>query len=496
MRAAIVGGGFSGIAMAIALRREGIEDFTVLERAGDLGGVWRENTYPGAACDVPSYLYSFSYEQRRDWTQPCSPQAEILDYLHEVAAKHGVLDRIRTGTEVARADWDDATARWTLRTAAGEAIEADALVLACGQLSRPRWPALEGMDEFEGHSFHSAEWDHGYDVAGRRVAVIGTGASAIQFVPELAERAAHVDVYQRSAPYLLPRRNPRYPEPVRTLIRRVPGLQAARRWGLLLFMETFVAGLTKLPPLGWLLRAWSTGFMRMQLRDPELRRRAWPDHPFGCKRILFSSRYLPALQRPNVELVSDEIERVGRHGVVTAGGRERPADLIVYGTGFRTSDFVAPMQVTGAGGRELQQAWAHGPEAHLGITVSGFPNMFMLYGPNTNLGVGSIIVMIEAQVGYVVDALRRARRAGAALDVRPEVQAASDGALQDRLAGSVWASCRNWYRQEGSGRVVNNWPGFMYEYVRATRELRPAEYREVHAAAPAGGGAERMLAGR
>ncbi|HEU0023031.1 MAG TPA: NAD(P)/FAD-dependent oxidoreductase [Thermoleophilaceae bacterium] len=479
MRVAIVGAGFSGIAMAIALRREGIEDFTVLERAGDLGGVWHHNTYPGAACDVPSYLYSYSYEQRRDWSQPCSPQQEILDYLHDTARKHGVIDRVRTGVEVERAEFDDRTARWTLHTTAGERIEADALVLACGQLSRPRWPSIPGMDEFEGHAFHSAEWDHGYDLAGRRVAVIGTGASAIQFVPIVAESVARMDVYQRSAPYMLPRNNPTYPTLMRRLVEHVPGLQIARRYGIWAFMELFVAGLTRVPPLGWLLRTWSTSFMRMQLRDPEIRRRGWPDYPFGCKRILFSSTYLPALQRPNVDLVTDEIARVTPRGVVTADGREREADCIVYGTGFRSNDFVMPMRVTGADGRDLESTWSRGAEAHLGITVSGFPNMFVLYGPNTNLGVGSIIVMIEAQVRYAIDALRAARRSGAALDVRPEVQSASSERVQERLRGSVWSSCRNWYRDAGTGRVVNNWPGFMVEYVRATRRVRPEEYREV-----------------
>ncbi len=482
MRVAIVGAGFSGIAMAIALRREGIEDFTVFERADDLGGVWQHNTYPGAACDVPSYLYSFSYDQRRDWSQACSSQSEILDYLHDTARKHGVIDRVRTGTEVVAADFDDASARWTLRTEAGERLEADALVLACGQLSRPRMPSIPGLDDFEGRAFHSAEWDHGYDLAGKRVAVIGTGASAIQFVPLVAESAARVDVYQRSAPYLLPRKNPEYRPSFRRLIQRVPGLQAARRYGIWAFMEMFVAGLTRLRPLGWLLRAWSTAFMSSQLSDPEVRAKAWPDYPFGCKRILFSSSYLPALQRPDVDLVTDEIARVTPRGVATVDGRERVVDCIVYGTGFRSNDFVAPMRVGGAGGRDLNAAWSGGAEAHLGITVSGFPNMFVLYGPNTNLGVGSIIVMIEAQVRYAIDALRTARRSGAALDVRPEVQTASTGRVQERLRDSVWSSCRNWYRQEGSGRVVNNWPGFMLEYVRATRAIRPEEYREVRPA--------------
>jgi cation diffusion facilitator CzcD-associated flavoprotein CzcO len=415
MRVAIVGAGFSGIATAIALRREGIEDFTIFERAEGLGGVWHHNTYPGAACEVPSYAYSFSYEQRRDWSQPCSPQAEIRDYLEATALKHGVEDRIRYRSEVVRADFDEAALRWTVETAGGERTEADALVVACGQLSRPAWPEIPGRESFAGHTFHSAEWDHDYDLRGKRVAVIGTGASAIQFVPEIAKDVARLHVFQRWAPWLLPRRNPRYPEPVRTAIQLVPGLQRLRRLGILAFMESCIMALHQVKALHLALRAWSTAFMRWQLRgEPELRRRAWPHYPIGCKRILFSSHYLPALRRPNVELVTERIAALTPGGVRTEDGRERAVDCIVYGTGFRANEFVVPMEVTGVGGRSLQDAWAGGAEAHLGVTVSGFPNMFLLYGPNANLGIGSIIVMIEAQVGYVRTSCggcgRRARR--------------------------------------------------------------------------------------
>jgi cation diffusion facilitator CzcD-associated flavoprotein CzcO len=443
--------------------------------------VWFYNTYPGAACDVPSYLYSYSYEQRRDWSQPCSPQPEILDYLRRAAAKHGVAGHIRTRTEIASARFDEASARWLLETTEGEQHEAERLVVACGQLSRPNWPSVPGMDDFAGHSFHSAEWDHGYPLEGKRVAVVGTGASAVQFVPPVAERAAHLDVYQRTAPYMFPRRNPRYPAWARRLIERVPGVQAVRRHGTLLYMEMMILGLIAVPPLRWLMSGFSAAFMRRQLPDPELRRKLWPDYPFGCKRILFSSYYLPALARENVEVVTDRVEQITPRGVL-AGGVEREVDCIVYATGFKANDFVLPMQVTGTQGRDLQETWSAGAEAHLGIAVAGFPSMSLLYGPNTNLGVGSIIEMIEAQVGYVTESLRAADRSGAALDVREEVQRWSAEAVQHRLRTSIWTACDSWYRQGSEGRVVNNWPGFMAEYRKATGSFDAAEYREVRPA--------------
>jgi cation diffusion facilitator CzcD-associated flavoprotein CzcO len=486
MRIVIVGAGVSGIGMAIALRRAGHTDVTVFERSGDIGGVWHHNTYPGAACDVPSYLYSFTADQRRDWTRPCSPQPEIHDYLREVAERRGVASSVRLNTEITSAELDDDALTWTLTTADGERVEADALVLACGQLSRPRMPDLPGVGDFAGPSFHSARWDHSVDLAGKRVAVVGTGASAVQFVPEIAEEAARVDVYQRTPPWILPRRNRQYAPWAQAAIRRIPGMQKLRRAGMLAFMESGIASQTRVRPLALSLRAWSSWHMHRQVKDPELRRRLKPSYAIGCKRVLFTSHYLPALQRSNVELVDAPIERITGRGVV-AGGREREVDAIVYGTGFDAHAFVAPMAVTGAGGRTLAAAWEGGAEAHLGVSVAGFPNLFLLYGPNTNLGFGSIIVMVEAQMAYVVDALRRLAATGAdALDVRPEVQRASGEELQRRLRHSVWTSCRSWYREGGDGRVVNNWPGQMAEYVRLTRRLDPTEYRELRATSDAG----------
>lgn len=484
MKVAVVGAGVSGIETAHRLKQAG-HDFTVFERSGDVGGVWHDNTYPGAACDVPSYLYSFSWAQRRDWSRPCSPQAEIQRYLRRVVEDDGLLPRFRFGCEVEEVRWDERALTWTLTFASGETHTADALVLACGQLNRPAYPEVEGAERFAGPAFHSARWDHDVDLAGRRVAVIGTGASAIQFVPVLVERAARVDLYQRSAPYLLPRRNPVYPKAVRAAISHVPGLQTLRRYGMWGVMETFILGYTKVKPLKAAFRLWSAAFMRMQLRDREVRRKVWPRHAFGCKRILFSSSYLPALQRPNVDVVVERIARIEPDAVVTEDGRRREVDAIVWGTGFHAAEPVVPMRVHGRDGVELQQAWSDGARAHLGLTVAGFPNLFLMYGPNTNLGVGSIIVMIEAQAGYVVSALSLLRGGGGAgagagerraLDVRPEVERASTDAVQQRLDGSVWTECQSWYRKDGDGRVVGNWPGFMLEYVRAVEHADPADF--------------------
>ncbi|HWT95452.1 MAG TPA: NAD(P)/FAD-dependent oxidoreductase [Solirubrobacteraceae bacterium] len=480
VQVAIVGAGFGGLAAAIALRKAGVDDLVILERAEDLGGVWRENTYPGAACDIPSCLYSFSYDQRRDWSRPCSPQDEILDYLRSTADRHGLRARIRTGTEVRTATWSQDDARWTLETSAGEPVHARSIVLACGQLTRPLFPAVDGRASFAGPSFHSAEWDHSVELRGKRIAVVGTGASAIQFVPEIAKVAARVDVYQRTAPWILPRRNTPYAPWAKRLIERVPGLQHVRRLGILAFAESGIAGQTRIPFVRRAIGVWATWHMRNQVKDPALRAKVWPDYPIGCKRVLFSSHYLPALARPNVELVTDRIARISERGVVTEDGTEREVDVVIYGTGFRAHDFVAPMRVLGRDGRELTDAWREGARAHHGIAVSGFPNLFLMYGPNTNLGFGSIIVMLEAQARYVASAVAALRRTrAAALDVRPEVEERTTARVQERLRKTVWTDCESWYREGADGRIVNNWPGQMAEYVRATREIDLSEYELV-----------------
>ncbi|HEV7495021.1 NAD(P)/FAD-dependent oxidoreductase [Baekduia sp.] len=481
LRVVVVGAGFGGIAAAIELQRQGIADVTILERAGGLGGTWRHNTYPGAACDVPSHLYSYSFAQRTDWTRLCSPQPEILAYAEEVARRHGV-DRLVVGdTEVTACRWDTTTATWTVQTAGSRSYEADAIVLATGQLHRPARPEIPGAESFTGRLMHSAEWDPDLDLRDQRVAVIGTGASAVQFVPEIARVARSLTVFQRTGNWFLPRRNRPYPRAWRAAVAHVPGLQRWRRAFVTHYGEALTAMIRHPKTLGRIGAARSALFMRAQLRDPELRRKAWPDYAFGCKRVLFSSAFLPALARDNVELVTDAITSIGPDGPVTANGRTVEVDTIIYATGFRTNDFVAPMEVTGTDGRTLHEAWSGGASAHLGITVPGFPSMFLMYGPNTNTSGGSILVYLEAQAAYLAQALALVRsRGGAALDVRPDVAARSDGEVQGRFAGTAWTACDSWYR-DGGGRIVANWPGYMREYVRATAALDPSEFTVVSA---------------
>jgi cation diffusion facilitator CzcD-associated flavoprotein CzcO len=484
MRTVIVGAGFGGIAAAIELRRHGFGDVTILEAAPELGGTWFYNDYPGAACDVPSHMYSFSFAQRRDWSRLCSPRQEILDYLRQVVDDHGIRPLIRFSRTVTSATFDEATARWRV-VAGGETFDADAIILATGQLNRPAIPRLPGAERFAGPSFHSARWDHRYDLSGRRVAVVGTGASAIQFVPRIAERVEQLTVYQRTPNWLLPRRNHRYPPLTRALITHVPGLQRLRR----AFLFNFLEGLTlsiRHPRTVGRLTAWrSARFMRRQLPDPELRRRVWPDYTFGCKRVLFSSHYLPALRRPNVELVTEPIAEIEATGVRTSDGVTRTADCIIWATGFRATELVAPMRVEGPAGRRLEDAWAQGAHAHLGLTVPGFPSMFLMYGPNTNTSGGSIIFFEEQQASYIRQALAHVRDgAYATLDVRPDVEAASNREIQGRFAGTAWTDCHSWY-QDDRGRIVANWPGYMRDYLERVRRFEPADYVLTPAPAPA-----------
>ena len=482
MRVVIVGAGFGGIAAAIELAGHGFDDVTLLDAAPEVGGTWHYNTYPGAACDVPSHFYSYSYAQRRDWTRLCSPQPEILDYVRSVAKDFDVESKVVTSALVTRCRWSDDTCTWTITTTQphGEVeYEAEAIVLATGQLNQPMWPQIDGLNSFAGHSFHSARWDHDYDLRGKRVAVVGTGASAVQFVPAIAPEVGTLEVFQRSGNWFLPRKNRPYPKSLLWLYQRSRWLQAYRRGFLFRYGEVLTAGIRNPKTVGLLLRLYSTLFMLRQLRDPEVRRKAWPDYTFGCKRVLFSSAFLPALQRPNVHLVTEPIVRMTAAGPETASGVHE-VDCVIYGSGFKTNDFMFPMEITGVGGVSLREAWADGPHAHLGMSVPGFPSMFIMYGPNTNTSGGSIIYYLECQASYLRQALQHVRATGAAaITVRREVESRSDREVQANFAGTAWTQCDSWYRNE-AGRTIANWPGYMRQYGQRTKTLDTSEYELIH----------------
>ena len=468
MRVAIVGTGFGGIGTAVRLLQDGVEELVLFERSDDVGGVWRDNTYPGAACDVASHLYSFSFAPTGRWSRRFAPQAEIHSYLRDVARDFGLLPHVRLRTEVLSAAWDGG--QWVLELSGGGSHTADVLVAACGQLSRPRLPDVPGLQDFAGTTFHSAEWDHDADLTGR-VAVLGTGASAIQFVPEVARTAVAVTVFQRSAPYVLRKPDRAYGTVVRAALDRAPWLLKADRLKVFCTNELRSLGFNTEPRL---MKGFDVRFRRhlgQQVPDPVLRDRLTPRDPIGCKRILQSNEWYPALQEPHVELVTDDVVRVVPEGVVSADGRVHEADVLVLGTGFAATELLAPMQVTGRDGRRLTDAWGEGAEAYLGTTVAGFPNLFLLYGPNTNLGHSSILLMLESQIAYVRDAVRLVRDGGA-LEVRAEVMRAFNDRLQNKLAGTVFAGgCRSWYL-DARGRNTQNWPGTTLDFRRRTRRVR------------------------
>ena len=473
---AVVGGGFGGVTAVTMLRRAGYDDVTVFEKGDRVGGVWNHNTYPGAACDVPSHLYELSFAPNPHWSRRYAPQAEIQAYLEDVARREGVLDRIRTDTEVRSARWDAETRRWRLETSRGD-HEADVLVTACGQLSVPFTPPIEGLDSFDGAAFHTARWDHDVSLDDRRVAVIGTGCSAIQVVPAIQPRVAHVDVYQRSPGWTFPKMDFAYGARTKRLFERFPALQRADRAAVFAFMELGAAAMTSKP---WLLRPFRAAGrwqIRRAIDDPELRGKVTPRDEIGCKRIMLTDDWYPALAQPNVDLVTDRIEAVTPTGIRTAGGAERPADVLVLATGFKSHGFVAPMEVVGDQGRTLEHEWGQVPRAYLGMSVPGFPNMFLLYGPNTNGGTGSVIYTIEAGVQHVISALHELeRREARRIEVRRDVADAFDRELREALRETVWhTGCTNWY-VDADGNDPSQWPWLWSRYRRRVERVDPEAY--------------------
>ena len=476
-RVVVVGAGFGGIGMAVALQQAGIEDFLIIDKAQDLGGTWRDNTYPGLACDVPSNLYSFSF-QPGHWSRRFPQQNEILAYLHALAAERGLGRHFRFGSGVTAAEFDEGRGRWEVTLDDGKVIRASVVVSAVGQLNRPAFPDIASRDDFSGPSWHSARWDHSVDLTGLRVAVVGTGASAIQFVPEVAKTAAHVDVFQRSAPYVLPKPDRPYRASEQAVFDRFPVVRKADRLRIFLYGELLTSGFVVSPKLLAVpMQQWRRQ-LEAHITDKQLRASCVPDYVMGCKRVLFSNDWYPTLARTNVDLVTAAIERIVPDGLATADGASHQADVIIYGTGFKTLDFLAPMSVTGLGGRRLDEAWREGAEAYLGISVSGFPNFFMLYGPNTNLGGNSILYMLEGQIAYALRAIRALETDRLDwIDVRPDVQSAFSAWVDKASRTSVWETgCHSWYTT-ASGRNTNNWPDHTFLYRHRVRHFDLGQYR-------------------
>ncbi|BDT94168.1 putative monooxygenase [Nocardia sputorum] len=480
----IIGAGFGGLGMALELRRAGVDTFTILERATDLGGVWRENTYPGAACDVPSPLYSFSYEPKSDWPRRFSEQRDIHAYMRGVADKHGLRRFIRFGTEVTDAEFDERTGRWTVRTADGAQLTADVLIPAVGQLSRPALPNIPGIDTFTGPAFHSAEWDHDVDLTGKRIACIGTGASAIQYIPRIQPDAAHLTLFQRSAAWVLPKADVEYSALHHALFKYFPPSRLLERFAIWSVFELLALGLTDIPAIKTPVIALADRHREKQVPDAELRAKLTPDYAAGCKRGLFSNEYFPALAQPNVTVETTAIEAITPTGIRTADGVEHEVDVIVYGTGFKGTEFLAPMNIYGLGGRKLADVWGdEGARAYLGLSVPQFPNLFLMYGPNTNVGAGSIIYMLESQARYIRQVVRYLTdRPGRYLAARAATEQRWDDWLQQRLKDTPWNFCSSWYRN-ASGRITNNWPGATVLYRHKTRTFDPADYDEAQAPA-------------
>ena len=473
---AIVGSGFAGLGMAIRLKREGIDDFVVLERAGDLGGTWRDNHYPGLACDIPSHVYSFSFELNPDWTRGFAPGWEIQGYLKRSAEKYGVLPHIRYDHEVLDAEWDDDARRWRIGTAAGD-FTARVLVSAAGGLSEPSIPDLPGIERFEGRAFHSADWDHDHDLEGRDVAVIGTGASAIQFVPQIQPRVGRLHLFQRTPPWVVPRLDHEITGLEHVLLRRIPFAPRIVRWALYWLMEARVI-LFRRPRLMRIGDRLARRHLAQQVRDPELRAKLTPDYVMGCKRVLISDDYYPALTEPNVDVVTAGVGEIRERSILDGDGNEREVDTIIFGTGFEVADLPITHRVRGADGRTLAEHWEGSMQAYLGSSIAGFPNLFMLVGPNTGLGHNSIVFMIESQLNYVIDALRTMRRRGIErIEVRPEVQERFNEQLQKEMEGTVWTAgrCQSWYLDD-AGRNTTLWPGWTFDFRRRTRRFDPAAY--------------------
>jgi cation diffusion facilitator CzcD-associated flavoprotein CzcO/acetyl esterase/lipase len=471
----ILGAGMSGLCAGVKLKQAGIHDFVILEKQPGLGGTWWDNTYPGAHVDVPAPAYSFSFAPNPDWTRRFASAPEIQAYMQRVAARFGLLAHLRLGTRITEAAFDEATGHWRICTDKGDVLRARFFMCSSGPLSRPRWPDIPGLADFQGQRLHSARWDHSAVLQGQRIAVIGTGSTASQLVPPVAERAQQLHLFQRTANWVLPRMDRRYTALDRALA-HLPPYAAMVRWNWAQVLEWGRRGFEEGTLARRGLLATAAAHRKRQVHDEALRQRLTPSYPLGCKRIIYSNDFYPALCRPNVELVTDAIERITAHGIVTADGRERAIDALVCATGFDVAQSLSAIRITGLQGRTLADTWADGPEAYHGITVSGFPNLFLMLGPNTATGHTSTLLYIEPEVDHAIACMHAVRDGGHRwIEVRPEAMREHNRSLQARLGTSVWSQCRSWYRLD-NGRVFALFPGYTHEYVKAVRQPDPAAY--------------------
>ena len=478
-RVAIVGSGFSGLGMAIKLKEQGEQDFVVFEKEGGVGGTWRVNHYPGCACDIPSHLYSFSFENNPDWSRLYPPQAEIKQYLEGCADKYQIRPHLRLNCAIESARWNDEYQLWELQDEHGNAYTANVVVGAIGGLSTPSYPEIPGLDDFKGKAFHSQDWDHSYDLKGKRVAVIGTGASAIQFVPEVQKLAGKLYLFQRTPPWIMPKpdRAMRWAE--KTLFRRLEKAQVAFRNALYWMHESRFIAFAVNPRLMLVAKRMALHHLRSQVKDKTLRQQLTPNYTVGCKRILLSDNYYPAVSQPNVDVISDGIDRVEEHAVVTKDGVRHEVDAIIFGTGFKATDPIPKGVIFGRDGLDIVDNWEQGAEAYKGTTITGFPNLFFIMGPNTGLGHNSMVYMIESQIQYITDALKYMNNNQAkTVEVKQEAQQAFNAKLQSKLTGSVWndGGCQSWYLDPKTGKNVTLWPGFTWQFRRQTREFDAVAY--------------------
>ena len=475
----IVGAGFSGICMGIKLLEAGMQSFLIFEKSEEIGGTWWENRYPGCACDIPSHLYSFSFAPSTEWTRMYPGQQEIHDYLKRCVERYGLAPHLRLNTRFQEAAWDESESVWNITAADGVRIRARVLVSGMGALHVPHYPELPGLERFSGPAFHSSAWDHSVDLAGKSVAVVGTGASSIQFVPQIAPRVGKLHLFQRTPPWIVPRLDFAFSEKWKRRFQRIPLTRWALRQYIFWRQEFRVLGFLGNESVRKKAEAIALRHMARRIKDPKLRAALTPNYQLGCKRVLVSDDFYPALNLPNVELVTDAITEVRGHSIVTQDGVERPVDVLIYGTGFRATEPLIGCRVVGRGGVEIHDAWGKRMTAYLGVTVAGFPNFFILLGPNTGLGHNSVVLMIEAQVRYAMNCLKlMKRRKQRVIEVRAESQKRFVEEIYRRMGGTVWQSggCRSWYQDQSTGEITTLWPGSVIAYLRRTRSVSPSDY--------------------